>query len=310
MDTANTKILILGSGVIGSIYAVKLSKAGYDVTMLARSHRLKEIRENGLLFFNDNINTVEKANIKIIDKIAADDFFDYIFVTVRYEQIEFALKDIKNNCSQNIVTMVNNPFGYSEWEQIVGESKIIPAFPGAGGKIENGVLYYKLTPRIVQPTTLGELSGNRGFRINKLYNILKHSGFPSSICNNMDAWQKSHLAMVIPLANGIYFDGRNNYTTARNKEAINSMTLSLRENFNFLKKNGIKITPTKLNVFIWCPRWLLNQILKTIYKTKFAETLISNHAINAKQEMKLLNNDFAYLAESKGSSLRFLNHGH
>jgi hypothetical protein len=43
-----------------------------------------------------------------------------------------------------------------------------------------------------------------------------------------------------------------------------------------------------------------------MYSTKFAETLISNHAINAKQEMHLLSNDFAELAQRKGVTLRYI----
>ncbi|HYF83500.1 MAG TPA: 2-dehydropantoate 2-reductase N-terminal domain-containing protein [Clostridia bacterium] len=306
MDKSNTKILIVGAGVIGSIYAVKLSKVGYSVTMYARSRRLDELQENGLVFQNTNTNRVEKADVKIISTLSDEDFYDFIFVTVRYEQIEAALSDIKSNCSQNIITLVNNPFGYDKWEGIVGKGRIIPAFPGAGGKIESGVLCYKITTRLVQSTTIGELSSGRSPRVMRLYKLLKSSDFPVSICNDMDAWQKSHLAMVIPMANSIYFDGGNNYTTAQNKEAIHNMSLSLKENFVFLKASGIAVTPFKLNVFRFCPVWILNIILKQLYRTKFSEILISNHALNAKQEMGLLSNEFAELARSKGFYLRYL----
>ncbi|MHB1392979.1 MAG: ketopantoate reductase family protein [Clostridia bacterium] len=306
MDKSDIKILIVGAGVIGSIYAVKLLKAGYAVTMYARSRRLDELQENGLAFQNPDTNKVEKADVKIISTLSDDDFYDFIFVTVRYEQIEATLSGIKSNCSKNIVTMVNNPFGYDKWEEIIGMDRLIPAFPGAGGKIENGVLYYKLTSRLVQPTTFGELSGERSYRIIRLSKVLKSGGFPISICNHMDTWQKSHLAMVIPMANSIYFDGGNNYTTAQNKEAIHNMSMSLKENFDFLKAAGISITPLKLNVFSLCPVWLLNIIFKHLYSSKFSETLISNHALNAKPEMGLLSDEFLELARSKGVTLRYL----
>lgn len=306
MNRSKKKILIIGTGVIGSIYAVNLSNAGYSVTVLSRSRRLTELQEKGLIFYNSKIKSIDEAHVKIIDRLSNDDIYDYIFVTVRYEQIESALLEIKNNYSPNIITMVNNPFGYHKWEQIVGEERIIPAFPGAGGKIENGVLYYKLTSRLIQPTTFGELSSKKSARIIELYDILKSAGFPVSICNNMDAWQKSHLAMVIPMANAIYFDGGNNYSTAKSKRAMRNMGLSLNENFNFLKSVGISITPAKLNIFRLCPASVLSFLLKLIYRTKFAETLISNHANNARCEMELLNNDFKELAKEKGISLRYL----
>ena len=38
--------------------------------------------------------------------------------------------------------------------------RILPAFPGAGGSINNdGILDAALTPRMIQPTTFAEISG-------------------------------------------------------------------------------------------------------------------------------------------------------
>lgn len=305
MNPSNKKILIIGAGVIGSIYAVNLSKAGYSVTMVARASRLAELQENGLLFHNSKTNNIDKAEVKVINMISDYDIYDYIFVTVRYEHIDNVLLEIKSNFSQNVVTMTNNPLGYDKWEQILGKGRIIPAFPGAGGKIERGVLHYKLTTKLIQSTTFGELSGDKSARILDLYDILKSSGFPVSTCNNMDAWQKSHLAMVLPMANAIYFDGGDNYSTSRNRQAIHNMSLSLKENFNFLKSIGIIITPAKLNIFRICPVCFLNLFLKLLYRTKFAQVLISNHANKARHEMNLLNKDFVKLAQEKGISLKY-----
>lgn len=306
MNKPTARILIVGAGVIGSVYAAGLAKAGYEVAMLARQQRYDELQQNGLVFRNHKSGKLEKASVRLINTLTDDDFYDYILVTVRYEQIEAALSDIRDNCSSNIVTMVNNPYGYEKWEEIVGKGRIIAAFPGAGGKLEKGVLYYKLTTRFVQATTIGELSGERSPRVIRLYEVLKSSGFDVSVCNDMDAWQKSHLAMVIPMANAIYSDGGNNYTTARNKASMHNMSMSLKENFNFLKAAGIRITPSRLNIFRLCPVWLLDIMLKFMYDTKFAETLISNHAIKAKNEMCLLSRDFGELTRKKGVNLKYL----
>ena len=39
----NPKILIYGAGVIGSLYAVLFSGAGYDMSVYARGHRLSDV---------------------------------------------------------------------------------------------------------------------------------------------------------------------------------------------------------------------------------------------------------------------------
>jgi 2-dehydropantoate 2-reductase len=286
----NHKILIIGTGVIGSIFAVKLSSAGCAVTLFARSRRLEELTEKSLLYEEDN--SIKKANVKIIGELDNNERFDFIFVTVRYNQIEAALNQLRSNVNSNIVTMVNNLGGYDKFEEIVGKGRIIPGFPGAGGSIENGVLRYMLTPPIIQKTTIGEIDGTRTVRIITLQNILKSADIPTAISMNMDLWQKSHLALVTALANGIYFDGGDNYTAAENKEALTVISKLLKSNFGKIKSAGIKIEPFKLNIMRLCPISIMNYVISRIFRTKFAEVCIASHAKNAKEEMKLLDSDF------------------
>ena len=285
-----SKILIYGAGVIGCIYAVKFANAGHDVFVYARGSRLLSLESKGLLYAENN--SVKKASVTVLDKVDPMNIFDYIFVTVRYEQIETALAELAENMSSNIVTMVNNPNGYDLWKSLVGKEKLIPAFAGAGGSIEDGVLHYQLTPKIIQAATFGEPNGVVTDRIRMLAKIFKSCKIPYSISKNMDAWQKSHLAMVTVLANGIYYDGGDNYTTAKNKKAVRFMSSTLKKNFTALKAKGVPITPPKLNIFRLCPLGLMDISLRVLYNTKFAETLISSHALNAKDEMTLLDKAF------------------
>jgi 2-dehydropantoate 2-reductase len=290
------KILIIGAGVIGSIFAVKLSAVGCDVSLYARSRRLEELTEKGLLYEVDG--KVKKANVKIISELDNNERFDFIFVTVRYNQIEAALKHLRNNVNSNIVTMVNNLNGYDKFEEIVGKGRIIPGFPGAGGSIEHGVLHYMLTPTIIQKTTIGEIDGTRTVRILTLQNILKSADIPTAISKIMNLWQKSHLALVTALANGIYFDGGDNYTTAENKEALTVISKLLKSNFGKIRAAGIKIEPFKLNIIRLCPVSIMNFVISRIFRTKFAEVCITSHAKNAKEEMKLLDWDFREFLKS------------
>jgi len=207
------RILIFGAGVIGSTFGGVIAASGQEVTLL------KE-----------------------------DDIYDFVFVTLRKEQVRDSLPLLQKNKSNNFVFMVNNPLGYDEWVNALGQERVIPAFPGSGGKIENGIVFYEIVSRIIQPTTLGELKGNKSAQIKQLKTILKNAGFKVSISKNMDSWQKTHVAMVGPLGDVIYFDGGNNYSVAKNDLAIRQINLALKENFNFLSSAGIGIVPFKLNI--------------------------------------------------------------
>lgn len=142
------KILIYGAGVIGSLYAALLSEnKDNDVAVYARGKRLDELRINGLRYSKNG--EVHTADIEVVEAVKNDDIFDYIFLTVRENQLYKALEELRNNTSGTIVTMVNSLDDYKKWEDICGSGRIIPGFPGAGGSIDNGILNAGLTPAIV-----------------------------------------------------------------------------------------------------------------------------------------------------------------
>lgn len=298
------RILIFGAGVIGSTFGGLIAESGQNVSLLARNKRLKELYDSGLLLQKFNRKEARKISVEIISELKEDDIYDYVFVTLRKDQIQESLPLLKKNKSQNFVFMVNNPSGYYEWIKALGKERVIPAFPGSGGKIENGIVYYEVFSGIIQPTTIGELNGSKSGRIKELKAILKNAGFKVSISKNMDVWQKTHVAMVGPLGDVIYFDGGNNYSVAKNSLVIKQMNLAMKENFSFLKDSGIGIMPWKLNIISFMPLWVLNFTMKYAFNTKWAETVISNHALKARNEMKVISNEFIELAKSKGYSLK------
>ncbi|MCY2685649.1 ketopantoate reductase family protein [Salinimicrobium sp. TH3] len=298
------RILIFGAGVIGSTYGGLMAASGQKVTLLARNKRLKELTNNGLLLQKDEQEKVQKIPVKIISELKPEDTYDFVFVTLRKDQVRESLPVLKKNKSRNFVFMVNNPSGYDEWTKALGQDRVIAGFPGSGGKIEHGIVFYRIVSGLIQPTTIGELNGRISVRIKELKSILENAGFKVSISNNMDAWQKTHVALVGPLGDVIYFDGGNNYSVARNSAAIKLMNKALKENFRFLKNSGIGIVPRKLNFIQIMPLWILNITMKYVFNTKWAETVISNHALNARNEMKVISNDFIALAKEKGYHLK------
>lgn len=118
MSAKQERILIFGAGVIGSIYAMKLMEAGFDVSLFARSDRLRSLQEKGLQYHDKG--TVRSIPVKVIDTLENDDVYDYIFVTVRYDRAESALLALKDNQSPNIVTMTNSSIGFSSWRGLWG----------------------------------------------------------------------------------------------------------------------------------------------------------------------------------------------
>ncbi len=232
------RILIYGAGAIGSIFAGKLTKAGYDVTMLARDNRFNELKANGLILKNAISGKIEKHHPNIINSLSPDDIYDYIIVTVQYTQIDLILPTLGENKSPNIVFVVNNPSGYDKYISAVGPERILIGFPSAGGERINGIVNYFIgtgISKLFQSTTFGELTGKRTERLSNLISIFKKAKFSPETCGNMDAWQKTHIAVIMPIAKALYKFNSDNYRLAKSYTTIKTMVLATRECFQVIK---------------------------------------------------------------------------
>ncbi len=307
MFADKNKILVIGAGVIGSLYAAKLAKSGCNVTVLARGERLSCIKENGLLIKSVRSSKPEKVAVSVVDALYPGDNYDFILVAVRAENLKELYPLLKNNCSPNIVFMVNNYSGSGEYINEIGRKRTVVAFPGAGGFIKNGIVHYHIISRFIQPTTIGDFSEDGSSRIKALKKIFCKAGLYVSINRDMNSWLINHLALVCPLANAIYFDGGNNHSVSKNEKALILLTEALKENFNFiLKEPDLKINPHKLRFFIYCPDEILFFFLKWMYNTQWARTVINNHALKAREEMNLLSWGFLKSAFNRGKKLEYL----
>ena len=283
------RILIYGAGVIGSLYAVYLSRNGCEVSVLARGRRLEELKKRGLLYRKGKMT--QRAKVTVLKRLDPDDRYDYIFLTVRSGQLKNALEHIKANVSPTIVTMVNSLDSYAEWELLCGEGRILPAFPGAGGSIKGGVLEAKLTPRIIQPTTFAEINGEHTERVDILKKLLNKSGIPCQIVPHMHTWQVCHLAMVVPLADAYYMVA-DPKLVHKDKRVMRKTAQALHDNFRKLKQQGSAISPPKMNLLRLCPVSLMAAILPLVYNSSFGDMFMYQHAVKAKEEMNALHQVF------------------
>jgi 2-dehydropantoate 2-reductase len=295
------KILVYGAGVIGSIFAGMIARKGYDVSVLARGNRLKELNDNGLILVNSLNNKRMVVRVKTIDGLNETDIYDYIIVVVQNQQIDDILPVLSKNKSPNIVFVVNNPMGYDKWIDAVGHERVMFGFPSAGGVRKNGEVHYfigKGFAKLFQSTTFGELDGVRTERLAQLVNIFKHAGFQPSVTKSPDEWQKTHLAVVLPIAMALYRYQSDNYELSKSYSTLRNAVLGTREMFRVLKSIDVRIEPRKLN-FYYLPVWMIVPVFMMVMKTKIAEFAMAQHTIVAKEEMDALEAQFLTLNVKK-----------
>ena len=290
MSAKQDRILIFGAGVIGSMYAIKLIEAGFDVTLFARSHRFKSLRENGLQYKEKD--TVKTIQVNVIDTLENDDVYDFIFVTVRYDRSESALLALKDNQSKNIVTMTNNSIGFSSWLDIVGD-RLLPAFPGFGGQIKDGVLHARFPPKIIAATAFGEINGVVTERIENLSNLFKTAKLPNVVKKDMQAYLITHSVFDIAMMSFLHSENKIlDKKTVRTRKTAHKITVTLKAYLRAIQKAGVSIDPPILKMVLKFPNLFLDLFFKTWLRTKMVrDMMLPDYANHASNEIVQLSND-------------------
>ena len=222
-----------------------------------------------------------------------------VLVVVRRNQVADVLPALAANSGSALVLfMVNNPLGYDEWLQAVGRDRLLVGFAGAGRTRVDGIVRYHVVSRLLQPTTLGEPDGGVTERVRELAGLFERAGFATAVCSDMAAWQKTHVAWVSAVANGLYAAGGSGAGMASRPDVVRLTVRAVREGFAVLRALGVPVTPGKLRAFEWIPLPMLVVVVRAWARTKHFDTIATRHTLAAFDEMEMLSTDFQSLARS------------
>jgi 2-dehydropantoate 2-reductase len=249
---------------------------------------------------DDASGMLERIQLPVTDRLAPDDAYDLVLVVVRKNQVPSVLPALAaNRRTPNVLFLVNNAAGPAPLVDALGRERVILGFPGAGGQRVDGMVRYRLASSI-QPTTIGELDGQKTARLAQIERIFREAGLPVAVSDNIDAWLKTHVALVSPIANAIYLAAGSNYRLARTRDGIVLMVRAVKESLGVLHALHIPITPAKYRVLTWLPEPLLTAVLEKRLGSPAAELVLARHANAARDEMTALAVDFRTLARQSG----------
>lgn len=295
------KLLVVGAGVLGSLYAGKLHQAGHQVTILARGKRLADLREFGIVLEDGDTGRQMTLRPPIIETLDPDERYDAALIMVRKNQVADLLPVLaKNTATPTFVFMVNNAAGPDAMAAALGRERVLLGFPGAGGAVEGHVVTYRQLKKGSQPTTLGELDGSTTPRLKQVANALRSAGFPVAISPNIDAWLKTHVALVSPIAHAIYMMGGSLHRLVHTPDAMLIVIRAIREGTAVLRKLEIPVTPAKYAFLQVLPEQLLKSVLSKAWDSEAAVLVMERHANHARDEMEHLASEFRSLIDAAG----------
>ncbi|HEX9827287.1 MAG TPA: 2-dehydropantoate 2-reductase [Flavobacteriaceae bacterium] len=183
-------IVVFGVGAVGGYFGGMLSKAGFDVTFIARGKTLEAIKTNGLQVKSIYGNFV--VHPKVTDNLSEIKNPDIIILGVKSWQIEEVAKLLKPALNKNtmVLPLQNGADNADRLREVLNQENVLAGLCKIVSKIEApGVIdHFAFEPEIV----FGEYDNQKTERIKALKAVFDRAAFKNTLSDNihLDIWKK------------------------------------------------------------------------------------------------------------------------
>ena len=184
------RVAVMGAGAIGGYLGALLSRAGNDVTLVARGKHLEAIQTRGL-----NIVTPESecnVTLSATDQPESIGKVDLVLFTVKTYHNQEAIPLLQPLLSKEtaVLTIQNGVESVQHLEAVLGKGRVIPAAMYIEAKVESpGVIAQRGN---VFRLVLGETNGVLSNRVDNIARMLQHAGMPTEVSADIQQvlWSK------------------------------------------------------------------------------------------------------------------------
>ena len=280
------KVLVVGAGVIGTVYGAHLAAAGNTVSVLSHGPRTDEVAAGGLSARDVLGGGRARAETTVVPDASGD--YDVVLVAVRSDKLASACAGLAGLAGKPaIVFFGNNPAPAAITGDMPGN--VYLGFPGVGGVMSGGTADYVRIRQ--QPTALQETSDPR---LAALGAALSDRGFAVQRISDMDGWLAYHAAFIACIAAALFRCGIDPVRLAGDRATLTLMCQAITEAFAALRTSGTAGLPRNLSV-------LHSPLLRPVAVRYWARTMgspmgelcFAAHTRHAAAEMRALGHDVA-----------------
>jgi 2-dehydropantoate 2-reductase len=277
----------------GTLYGVRLARAGHLVTLIARGRRAEELRDHGAIIEHALTGERQVVQLPLTEQLTADTHADLCLVTVRREQLEEALSELSAARQiSRILFMVNHACGPSALYAAVGRQRTLLGFPGAAGSIENGVDRYVEIAE--QPTVVESAAAD-------VAKVLRSAGFRVALVSDMASWLQRHAVFVTAVSGALYAVGSDAARLSKDSQRIRTLIVAIRQGWAAMDRLGIAPAPLALRaIFQWVPLPLAILYWQRFLGSSKGEYCFARHTRCAAKEMSALAQDVRALLANEG----------
>ena len=290
------RILVFGAGVLGCNLARNLFRAGKDVTLLARGRWAEEIWTNGLQIKDKFSFRMSVSRIPVVTELKTEDRYDVIFVVLRYTQLGTILETLRENQTKNIVFVGNNVRAEALAADLP-EKNVLFAFASSAGHRERD----HVASVDLKKITIGQLASAPSNEA-LIGRIFEGTKYKVAYEPNMGDYLLCHAAFVLPAAFACYKTDGDLKKLKGNTAYLSRMIDANIEGYRAIRSAGHTILPKEDTDFESAAyRKTCLRFFKLICATSLGKICVSDHAMNAVDEMSALDRDLKRFFEEVGA---------
>jgi 2-dehydropantoate 2-reductase len=288
------KIIVIGAGMQGTLFAVRLASANHSVSLVARGARATELRQRGAIIEHAMSGKRQVVTLPVVESLDANAQADLSLVTVRREQINEVLPLLQAAPGVGRILFLVNNAGSSDFLfERLGRARIILGFPGAAGSLEAGIDRYV---EVREQATVIEA------RAPDLCDLLRGAGFRVSLVPDMDSWLRRHAVFVTAVGGALYAVGGDTGALAHDKSLVRTVVVAVREGWAAMDRRSVGPASLALRaIFEWVPLPVATWYWQRLLGSARGRYYFAPHARHAVKEMVALAKDVRELMQGESA---------
>jgi 2-dehydropantoate 2-reductase len=273
------KTLIVGTGIIGTIYGWALSQAGIDVTHYVRSGKEALLRDGVRLDLLDETrglikNNTAKYTLKSTEALAPSDGYELIMVPTNVHQTEGALQTLVPVSAQaGFLIFSGNWEGTAFIDRLLPRERYLLGYADGGGTIRNDVYWTNLGGEV----HLGTVDGTPTELLGKVSATLAQADIRTDEQDNILHWLWQHIAGVVGFSAG-FAKYRDLNVYLKDSELLRQCILSTRELYELCRLRGVNLKKYPEAGFLNYPVWLVSMLLRLNFRRNPSMQRFTAHA--------------------------------
>lgn len=274
------KTLIVGTGVIGTIYGWALAESGAEITHFVRPGKAQQFTRGVELDVLDErkghpASQITHYNIHCVEEVCPADGYELVIIPVNANQVMDVLRTLIPFVSENTTFLLftSNWDGVAEIDALLSRKRYLMGYADGGGTIREGMYWTNLGAEV----HLGALEGQNVDTLARVQALFAKADMKPDVQSNFLHWLWVHNASAVGFAAGYARYGAVK-PFVRDGKLMKTCVQATRELMALCEKRGADWRQYPAVSFVSWPNWLVIAMMRLMWTTNKSMQRYTAHA--------------------------------